>query len=225
MWGVRSSYWILIPWWNSTMLIQEFLILATLGPADDTLKQLNNLFKISKHIKESSIFPNLSPHQDNQVQTDYHSLKYLLEQRVTTHEQQRLLIKLLPFDFSIEYGAGKENKGADALSRKPQHADFLSLAIPFPLDFVTLQNDLSKDDFTAHIIRELQQNPTAFPEFQLVRARGISDSAMPPPLPISESWELLLEPVKILKHHWAKESSVKVELTSRFSKGTEVIDP
>ncbi|KAF7812841.1 Ty3/gypsy retrotransposon protein [Senna tora] len=65
--------------------------------------------------------------------------------------------------------AGKENKGADALSRKPQHADFLSLAIPFPLDFASLQNDLSKDDFTEQIIRELQQNPTAYPEFQLVQ--------------------------------------------------------
>ncbi|KAF7812228.1 retrotransposon gag domain, Retroviral aspartyl protease [Senna tora] len=143
------------------------------------------------------------------VQTNHHSLKYLLEQRVTTHEQQRLLTKLLPFDFSIEYRAGKENKGTDALSSKPQHADFLSLAIPFPLDFASLQNDLSKDDFTAHIIRELQQNLTAYPKFQLVQARGISDSATPPPLPISESWKLL-EPEKILKQHWGKESSVKV---------------
>nr|GEV23769.1 retrotransposon Gag domain, retroviral aspartyl protease [Tanacetum cinerariifolium] len=31
----------------------------------------------------------------------------------------RLLLKLMPYDFSISHRAGKENKGADALSRRP----------------------------------------------------------------------------------------------------------
>ncbi|GJT69161.1 hypothetical protein Tco_1028447 [Tanacetum coccineum] len=55
------------------------------------------------------------------VKTDHFNLKHLFAQRVTTNEQQRLLMKLLPFDFTIIYKAGKENQGADALSRRPQH--------------------------------------------------------------------------------------------------------
>lgn len=43
------------------------------------------------------------------VKSDHCSLRYLLAQRVTTNEQQRLLMKLLPFDFTIVYKTGKEN--------------------------------------------------------------------------------------------------------------------
>ncbi|KAJ0561742.1 putative nucleotidyltransferase, Ribonuclease H [Helianthus annuus] len=35
------------------------------------------------------------------IRTDHYTLKYLLEQRVTTPEQQRLLLKLMPYNFSI----------------------------------------------------------------------------------------------------------------------------
>lgn len=55
------------------------------------------------------------------VTTDHCSLKYLLHQWMTTAEQQHLF-KLLPFDFTIVYKSGSENKGADALPRCPQHA-------------------------------------------------------------------------------------------------------
>ncbi|KAK1412796.1 hypothetical protein QVD17_34309 [Tagetes erecta] len=50
------------------------------------------------------------------IRTDHYTLKFLLEQRVTTIEQQRLLLKLMPYDFSIIFRSGKENRGADSLS-------------------------------------------------------------------------------------------------------------
>ncbi|GKB89285.1 ty3-gypsy retrotransposon protein [Tanacetum coccineum] len=53
------------------------------------------------------------------IRTDHYTLKFLLEQLITTNEQQRLLLKLMSYDFSITHRAGKENKGADALSRRP----------------------------------------------------------------------------------------------------------
>nr|GEX31237.1 protein ALP1-like [Tanacetum cinerariifolium] len=53
------------------------------------------------------------------IRTDHYTLKFLLEQRITSTEQHRLLLKLMPYDFSISHSAGKENRGADALSRKP----------------------------------------------------------------------------------------------------------
>ncbi|KAD7476965.1 hypothetical protein E3N88_00101 [Mikania micrantha] len=42
------------------------------------------------------------------VRIDHYTLKFLLEQRITTPEQQRLLLKLMPFDFSICHKAGKD---------------------------------------------------------------------------------------------------------------------
>jgi hypothetical protein len=51
------------------------------------------------------------------IKTDHQSLKYLLEQRLTTPSQARWLPKIMGFDYSIQYRKGKENQGADALSR------------------------------------------------------------------------------------------------------------
>ena len=52
------------------------------------------------------------------IKTDQRSLKYLTSQRLLEGIQHKLMIKLLEFDFSIEYKQGKENAVADALSRK-----------------------------------------------------------------------------------------------------------
>ena len=64
-------------------------------------------------------------------------------------------MKLLPFDFSIIYKVEKENKGADALSRRPQHADFLALALWISLDFMDLQEALRVDPYTNEILEAL----------------------------------------------------------------------
>ena len=99
------------------------------------------------------------------VSTDHCSLKYLLDQRLTTNEQQRLLMKLFPFDFTIVYKAGKENQGADALSRRPQPVEFLALALPVNIDFLNLQEALLKDPYTKDILNSIRQDPTNHPGF------------------------------------------------------------
>lgn len=54
------------------------------------------------------------------IKIDQHSLKYMASQRLTEGIQHKLLLKLLEFDYTIEYKKGKENLVADALSRKDQ---------------------------------------------------------------------------------------------------------
>ena len=51
------------------------------------------------------------------INTDHQSLKYLLEQRITTPLQQKWLTKLMGLSYEICYKKGKENVVADALSR------------------------------------------------------------------------------------------------------------
>uniref|UniRef100_A0A8R7PAR9 Reverse transcriptase domain-containing protein n=1 Tax=Triticum urartu TaxID=4572 RepID=A0A8R7PAR9_TRIUA len=52
------------------------------------------------------------------IKTDQQSLKYMTTQRLTEGVQHKLLLKLLEYDYTIEYKKGKENLVADALSRK-----------------------------------------------------------------------------------------------------------
>lgn len=64
------------------------------------------------------------------IRTDQRSLKYLLEQQITTLDQQKWIVKLMGFDYEIEYKHGRENKAADALSRLPR--DLLAMSCPKP---------------------------------------------------------------------------------------------
>ncbi|XP_026433313.1 uncharacterized protein LOC113330698 [Papaver somniferum] len=50
--------------------------------------------------------------------TDHQSIKYFLDQKITTTLQQKWLMKLLGFDYQVQYKSGVENKVDDALSRK-----------------------------------------------------------------------------------------------------------
>jgi hypothetical protein len=53
-----------------------------------------------------------------QIKTDHQSLKYFLEQCISSQEQQKWVTKLFGYDYEIIYKKGKDNVVADALSRK-----------------------------------------------------------------------------------------------------------
>ena len=63
------------------------------------------------------------------VKTDQKSLKFLMEQRITTPAQARWLLKLLGYDYVIEHKQGPENQGANALSRVVEF-NFLAVSLP-----------------------------------------------------------------------------------------------
>jgi hypothetical protein len=52
------------------------------------------------------------------VRTDHYSLKFLLDQRLSTVPQHQWINKLFGFDFTIEYRPGRLNTVVDALSRR-----------------------------------------------------------------------------------------------------------
>lgn len=51
------------------------------------------------------------------MRTDHQSLRNLLNQQVQTPAQHQWLVKLLGYDFQLEYKSGHHNQVADALSR------------------------------------------------------------------------------------------------------------
>ncbi|CAH9094973.1 unnamed protein product [Cuscuta epithymum] len=57
------------------------------------------------------------------IRIDQISLKYLVDQIISTPIEHKYLTKLLGFDYKIEYKKGPENKVADALSRRNQQDD------------------------------------------------------------------------------------------------------
>ena len=70
------------------------------------------------------------------VRTDHYSLKYLLDQRLSTIPQHHWVGKLLGFDFSVEYKPGAANAVADALSRRDtEDGELLAISGPC-FDFV-----------------------------------------------------------------------------------------
>ena len=55
------------------------------------------------------------------VKIDHDSLKYFLEQKLSSEEQQKWVTKILGYDFEIVYKKGKKNVVADALSIKDEY--------------------------------------------------------------------------------------------------------
>ena len=93
------------------------------------------------------------------VRTDQKSLKYLLEQRITTPTQTRWLLKLLGYDYEIEYKRGPENQGADYLSRVVEF-QFLSISQPRANWWPVLQKEVQEDSYYEDF---LQKNPIQLP--------------------------------------------------------------
>ena len=67
------------------------------------------------------------------IKTDHQSLKYFLEQRVSSLTQQKWVSKLMGYDYDITYKKGKDNLVEEDLSRTfDDHASLSSISMPIP---------------------------------------------------------------------------------------------
>ncbi|KAK9230741.1 hypothetical protein WN944_023713 [Citrus x changshan-huyou] len=89
------------------------------------------------------------------VRTDQKSLKYLMEQRITTPAQTRWLPKILGYDYTIQYKKGSENQGADALSRLAE-LEFSAISLSLADWWATLQNEVAHDPFYSQLSNSTQ---------------------------------------------------------------------
>ena len=91
------------------------------------------------------------------LRTDHCGMKYLFDNPTINDRKARWLEFLCEFDFEIENIKGKENKVADALSRKMQEMHVASLSI-FQLKLrQQIVNHITADEMYVQIKDKLQQ--------------------------------------------------------------------
>ncbi|WKA11764.1 hypothetical protein VitviT2T_029233 [Vitis vinifera] len=98
------------------------------------------------------------------IQTDQQSLNYLLEQKMGTPLQQQWITKLLGYEFVVEYKQGKENKVADALSRKMEdqkEGKLYAITAPANTWLEQLRTSYAIDPKLQQIIKNLEQGSLA----------------------------------------------------------------
>jgi hypothetical protein len=101
------------------------------------------------------------------VKTDHDSLKYFLEQRLSSEEQQKWVTKILGYDFEMIYKKGKQNVVADALSRKDEDVEAFLCAISIiqPDWIVEARDEWKNDEKVWSLIQRLQQDSSASDTF------------------------------------------------------------
>lgn len=95
------------------------------------------------------------------IKTDQQSLKFITGQKITEGVQHKLMMKLLEFNFKIQYKKGVENKVADALSRLLPKC--MAISAPTPLWAEELVDSYTKDQTSKTLLEQLllQKNHTS----------------------------------------------------------------
>jgi hypothetical protein len=92
-----------------------------------------------------------------QIKTYHQSLKYFLEQRISSQEQQKWVTKLFGYDYEIIYKKGKDNVVADALSQKYEDKGSLFFLSFIVLDWLqAVRQEWLQDPKSLHLIQQLQ---------------------------------------------------------------------
>ena len=94
------------------------------------------------------------------VKADHDSLKYFLEQRISSEEQKKWVTKMLGYDFEIIYKKQKQNVVADALLRKDEDVEVLFCVIYIiqPDQINEERGEWKNDEEVWTLIQKLQQD-------------------------------------------------------------------
>ncbi|PKI64051.1 hypothetical protein CRG98_015583 [Punica granatum] len=101
------------------------------------------------------------------IQTDQRSLRYLLEQRIVTPEQQKWITKLLGFDYRIEYKPRAKNKAADALSQRAEAAITMAVTVLYSNLWAKITQATEGDPRLGLILRNIRRGELLEGEFNL----------------------------------------------------------
>ena len=101
-----------------------------------------------------------------QIKTDHQSLKYFLEQCISSQEQQKWVTKLFGYDYEIIYKKGKDNVVADALSRKyEEEGTLFSLSFIVPNWLQAVHQEWLQDPKSLQLIQQLQNKAQTPPSY------------------------------------------------------------
>jgi len=88
------------------------------------------------------------------VRTDHHSLKYLWDQTIVIETQQKWLVKLVGYDFIIEYKKGSKNSAADALSRQME-GTLMAISQLMPQWVEPIQHEVQSDPTLRELVEKI----------------------------------------------------------------------
>lgn len=101
------------------------------------------------------------------IRTDQQSLKYIQEQKLTEGIQHKLLVKLLGYNYTVEYKQGKKNRVVDALSRVQYRIHALVASAVKPAWITEVVASYKNDQRCKDLLAQLATSPTSVPNHAL----------------------------------------------------------
>jgi transposase InsO family protein len=99
------------------------------------------------------------------IKNDQQSLKHMMTQRLAEGIQHKLLMKLLEFDYTIDYKKGQENMVADALSRQDHTIYAISSVIPSWMS--DIEASYKDDPLYTDILQQVTLSDQALPQYTI----------------------------------------------------------
>jgi hypothetical protein len=101
-----------------------------------------------------------------QIKIDHQSLRYFLEQRLSSPSQQKWVTKIFGYYYERIYKKGKDNVVVDALSRKYEdEGSLFSLSFIVPDWLQVVHQEWLQDPKSLHLIQQLQSNSPVSPGY------------------------------------------------------------